>query len=317
MGKGFHPDKDIPDLSGKVILVTGGNAGIGASIVKLLAAHNPARLYVCARSPKKAQELIDTIHNDHPKANLEALQLDLNSFDSIKACAAAFNEKSDRLDLLYLNAGVASTAEAVTKEGYENQFGINHVGHALFTQLIMPKLLETQKQAGSDVRIIITSSIAGHRFAPKGGIVADLDTQKSLDGGLGSTARYGHSKLANMLFARKLAQVYPQIISASFHPGTVKSGIWGKADGQKMLGYILSPVIALAGVDCDTGAGPGLWLGTTQRTNIENGRYYELGTWGKPKDGSPHAVDQKLTDRLWEWTNKELKQHGAPGWPQA
>ncbi|USW50467.1 Putative short-chain dehydrogenase/reductase SDR, NAD(P)-binding domain superfamily [Septoria linicola] len=314
----FKADRDIPDLNGKVILVTGGNAGIGASIVKALAAHSPSKLYICARTPSKAQTLIDTIRGQHPKANVEALELDLNSFESIKSCAARFNEQADRLDQLYLNAGISGTSPGFTKEGYENTFGVNHVGHTYFCQLIMPKLLQTQKQPGSDVRIVVTSSIGGHRLVPKTGLVDDLDTMKTLESsGMSSIVRYGHSKLANMLFAHKMAQLYPEITSTSFHPGTVKSEIWDKADGMKWLTWAVAPIVWLTGVDCDKGAEPGLWLGTAKKESIENGRYYEQGLFGKPKDRNPHAVDQRQADRLWEWTNKEIAAHGAPGWPQA
>ncbi|GIZ46282.1 hypothetical protein CKM354_000941400 [Cercospora kikuchii] len=315
----FKPDRDIPDLGkgNKVILVTGGNAGIGASIVKALAAHNPGCIYLCARTPSKAKTVIDAIKQEHPNANIEPLELDLNSFDSIRACAAQFNEKSDRLDQLYLNAGISGTTPGLTKEGYENTFGVNHVGHTLLCQLLMPKLLQTQKQPDSDVRVVVTSSIGGHRIVPKTGLI-DLDTTKTVESsGLNAMTKYGHSKLANMLFARKLAQLYPEITTTSFHPGTVKSEIWGKADGMKWLVYAVSPIVWLTGVDCDKGAEPGLWLGNADKSSIENGRYYEQGTFGKPKDGNPHAVSQELADRLWEWTNKELESHGAPGWPSA
>ena len=100
-----------------------GNAGIGASIVKLLAAHNPECIYLCARTPSKAQTLIESINKDNSKARIEPLELDLNSFDSIKACAKKFDGMSDRLDQLYLNAGISGTAPGLTKEGYENTFG--------------------------------------------------------------------------------------------------------------------------------------------------------------------------------------------------
>lgn len=195
--------------------------------------------------------------------------------------------------------------------------GVNHMGHALLCQLLMPKLLQTQKLPDADVRIVVTSSRGGHSFIPKTGLVPDLDTMKTLEAsGMNSITRYGHSKLANILFARKLAQVYPGITTTSFHPGTVKSEIWEKAEGMKWIMWALAPVVWLTGVDCDKGAEPGLWLGTAEKSLIENGRYYAQGTFGKPKDDSKYAVDQKLTDDLWQWTNKELEAHGAPGWPE-
>ncbi|KAK4633916.1 Short-chain dehydrogenase/reductase eriB [Fulvia fulva] len=310
----FNPAHDIKDLSGKVILITGGNTGLGASKVKALAAHNPTCIYLCCRKIESGQAVVDSIHQTIPKANIQILQLDLSSFDSVKKCAADFNAKSDRLDLLFLNAGISATSPALSKEGYEQQFGVNHMGHALFAQLLMPKLLETQRQADSDVRIIVTSSIGGHRIAPKQGLV--LDQMKTDGASIAPMVRYGHSKLANMLFARKLAQLYPSITTTSYHPGTVKTDIWGKAEGVRLLAFLVAPIVWATGVDSDTGVQTALWLATAEKGQIENGRYYAPKPFGKPKEGSKWAVDQKQTDELWEWTNEELAKHGGPDWPE-
>lgn len=101
--------------------------------MKAIVPHNPAALYIACRRPESGQALIDEIHKTHAKANIELLQLDLNSFESVKQCANDFNAKSDRLDLLFLNAGVSATTPHLTKDGYENQFGINHMGHGEYS----------------------------------------------------------------------------------------------------------------------------------------------------------------------------------------
>lgn len=287
---------------------------MGASKVKALAAHNPACIYLCCRKIASGQAVVDSIHQTIPQANIEILQLDLNSFDNVKKCASEFHAKSDRLDILFLNAGISATSPGLSKEGYEQQFGVNHMGHALLTQLLMPKLLETQRLPSSDVRIIITSSIGGHRIAPKQGLI--LDEMKTTAASTAPMVRYGHSKLANMLFARKLSQLYPQITTTSYHPGTVKTDIWGKADGAKLLTFLVAPIVWATGVDSDTGAQTALWLATVEKGQIENGRYYAPKPFGKPKEGSKWAVDQKQTDELWGWTTSELALHGGPGWPE-
>jgi hypothetical protein len=123
MPKKFNALKEIPDLHGKVILVTGGNAGIGEATVRALAAHNPTKIVLCARKTTNGDKVVETVHQLHPKAKIDVLELDLNSFDSVRKCAATFNDNNDRLDILFLNAGVASTAPQKTKEGYEYQFG--------------------------------------------------------------------------------------------------------------------------------------------------------------------------------------------------
>nr|POE73006.1 short-chain dehydrogenase tic 32, chloroplastic [Quercus suber] len=309
----FDPSTDIGDLSGKVIVVTGGNAGIGAATVQALAQHNPQTIYLCARRINAAEELVNKTLEKCPEAKIEILELDLNSFESVKKCAATFNEEAKRLDLLFLNAGVAALPPGTSKEGYETQFGINHMGHALLTQLVLPKMLQTVREDPSaDVRIMVTASVAAHRFAPPGGIV--FNELKNPDLPSGPMKRYGQSKLANVLFANKLAQLYPSITSTSTHPGTVMSDIWGKATGTKMLITLLKPLIRLTAVTNEEGAKGQLWAATAK--GVKNGGNYE--PLGKDSSGqSKFATDQKLADELWEWTTNELAQHGAPGWPKA
>lgn len=190
------------------------------------------------------------------------------------------------------------------------------MGHALLTQLIMPKMLQTV-QAGNnaDVRIVVTSSMGGLYFQPKTGLALDL--MKTEAASLSAIARYGHSKLANILFAKKLAQSYPSITSTSQHPGTVKSEIWGKADGYGFLGKLLAIPVALTGITTDEGAKPGLWCGTAAlgKGGVENGKFYI--PIGIEKEDNKNASDPKLRDELWQWTNNELGRHGAPGWPEA
>lgn len=308
MPKTFDPAKEIGDLGGKVILITGGNAGIGAATVKALSLHRPACIYLCARNVSTAEALVKITDE---KARIEILQLDLSSFDSVRKCAAEFNRKSDRLDILFLNAGIASTAPTLTKEGFESQFGVNHMGHALLTQLLLPKMLETRRQhPDADLRITVTSSIGAHRFVPQTGLA--LDQMNKPDVFAHGMVRYGHSKLANLLFARKLAQLYPSITTTSTHPGTVQSEIWGRADGAKWLFMLLAPVVWLTGVTTDEGAKTQLWAATAP--GVQSGAFYEpIGTM---TDRTKNARSQELTDELWEYTERELAKQGGPGWPQ-
>jgi len=132
---------------------------------------------------------------------------------------------------------------------------------------------------------------------------------------MGPMPRYGHSKLANLLFAKKLAQEYPNVLTTSHHPGTVKSEIWDKGSGMRWAAPLVALFIPLIAVSTDDGAKPGLWCGFAERSKVQNGKYYE--PVGKTIERNKWVKDQKLTDELWEWTNKELAQHGGPGWPQA
>ena len=185
-GKKFNPDTDISDLSGKTILVTGGrvsfdcqyseciakifllgNNGLGLETCRQLAKHN-AHIYLAARTPSKAESAIEEIKGTVPNANITFLELDLASLESVKKAADTFQTKSDRLDVLINNAGVMALPASTTTEGYEIQFGTNHIGHFLFTKLLMPTLQRTAEGKG-DVRIINLSS-EGHRLPPRGGL---------------------------------------------------------------------------------------------------------------------------------------------------
>lgn len=138
----------------------------------------------------------------------------------MESAARDFTSKERRLDLLYLNAGIMATPAGLTKDGYEIQFGTNHVGHALLTKLLLPTLSRTADEPGSDVRVICLSSI-GHAAALFTGICFDkLKTEMSWTP---TMVRYAQSKLANILFARELARRYPKILAVSVHPGAVNS----------------------------------------------------------------------------------------------
>ncbi|KAH7016672.1 hypothetical protein EDB80DRAFT_888023 [Ilyonectria destructans] len=148
----FNPDKDIPDLSGKVVLVTGGNTGLGLETILQLSKHHPAHIYLAARSEEKAKNAIEEVRSKISNAPpISFIQLDLGSFASIKAAAASFTASSDRLDILINNAGIMATPERLTEDGYEIQLGTNHLGPALLTKLLLPTLKATAAKKPSDV----------------------------------------------------------------------------------------------------------------------------------------------------------------------
>jgi NAD(P)-dependent dehydrogenase (short-subunit alcohol dehydrogenase family) len=311
----FAPAKDIPNLQGKVCLVTGANSGLGEATLAALARHEPATLYLAARSHAKAEAALSRVRATSAAAaaaDIRILDLDLASFDSIKAAAARVKSEVDRLDILQLNAGVAMIPHSTTREGYEVQFGTNYLGHALLTQLLMPLLIQTtQLPGGADVRTVSMSSVGHKLFAAKEGIFFDeLKTDMKSHSG---SELYGQANLAKTLFAYELAKRYPQITSSSLHPGTVKSNVWAGEKGvNTLINYlIVKPLVALTGVSNEEGARTQLWC--TFSNEVENGRYYEpVGKAGK--DG-PLSRDDALSAKLWEWTDKELQAHGAPGWP--
>ncbi|KAH3908576.1 hypothetical protein HBH56_169290 [Parastagonospora nodorum] len=310
MGKTFDPAKDIGSLEGKVILVTGGNAGLGKQTITYLAAHSPARIYLAARTASKAESAIADIKSQVPNAcEIVHLPLDLTSFSSIASAADTFKSRESRLDILINNAGIMAPPYSTTKEGYEIQFGTNHMGHALLTKLLLPTLLETAKQPGADVRIVSLSS-AGHRMPASEGIVFDQAALENVN----TWRRYGSSKLANILYARSLATHYPQITSVSLHPGVIltdlfnnlrsnpflKVGIWLYGlIGTFLPGHFKSPV---------GGALNQTWCATVKKEELENGAYYM--PVGVKSAGSSWARDKALEEKLWEYTESELVRHG-------
>jgi retinol dehydrogenase-12 len=228
--------------------------------------------------------------------------LDLTSLRSVKDAADTVNASTSRLDILMNNAGIMAVPAALTQDGYEIQFGTNHVGHALLTKLLLPKLEATTKLPGADVRIINLSS-AGHVLVPNGGIAFD---QLRTDMKATSTfTRYGQSKLANVLFTKELAERYPDIRSIAIHPGAVNTGL---TQGVIASWAWTKTLIDVAGVFFMKSAAQGalnqLWAATSPEA--KTGKYYD--PVAKEVPASAYAQDKELAAKLWEWTEKELDQ---------
>ncbi|KAH0551547.1 hypothetical protein GP486_007237 [Trichoglossum hirsutum] len=304
-GKTFIPETDIPDLTGKVILVTGGNTGIGKETVLQLAKHSPSCIYLAARNATKAEAAIREIKGIVSDARVEYLELDLSSCASVKRAAGEFLRKERRLDILINNAGVMGLPATETPEGYDIQFGTNHIGHHLLTKLLIPTLLETAEQPDSKpkgVRVVNVSSSA-HAVAPPGGIVFDnINLERA-----NALTRYGQSKLANILDTRELARRYPGITSVAVHPGVILTHLYDAICGW---GPVFRYGVALFGrlfmQNVVQGALNQLWAATSDE--VENGSYYH--PVGSKSMGNAYARDEELARKLWDWTEAELNKHG-------
>ncbi|GAB7348097.1 hypothetical protein MBLNU459_g6122t1 [Dothideomycetes sp. NU459] len=304
-GKSFDPAKDIPDLSGKVIIVTGGNTGLGKESVLQLVKHNPKEVYLAARTASKAEAAIAEIKNAVPNASVSFLQLDLTDFASIKNAAEQFTSRNDRLDILLNNAGIMALPYDKTAQGYEIQFGTNHMGHALLTKLLLPTLLKTAESSpDADVRIVNLSS-EGHMLAPSGGILFDQVKAETYN----TWARYGSAKLANILHARALQKRHPQLTVTSVHPGVIQTDLF--AGSQRNSAIIRYGIWAFGGMfmqNVAQGARNQLWACTAPKSDVATGYYWT--PVGKRSAGSGNAKDEKLADRLWEYTEEEFKKQG-------
>lgn len=201
---------DIPDQTGRTAVITGANTGLGYETAAALAAKG-AHVVLAVRNLDKGQEAVRRIEQATPAARVDLQQLDLTSLESIRAAAEQLKSTHDKLDLLINNAGVMFTPKSTTKDGFELQFGTNHLGHFAFTGLLLDRVLETP---GS--RIVTVSSV-GHRFARNGIRFDDLQWEQSYNRYLA----YGQSKLANLMFTYELQRrlAGTDTIAAAAHPG--------------------------------------------------------------------------------------------------
>ena len=299
----FNPDRDIPDLSNKTIVVTGSSDGLGKESVYQLSKHSPTHLYLAARNQSKAEAAITEIKSKLPNANVEFLQLDLSSFDSIKAAAKTFNAGNRRLDILMNNAGVMACPPGQTKEGYEIQMGTNHVGHALFTTLLLPTLKETAKEPGSDVRIINLSSGA-HQRANDYRLSEAKTEMKSVS----TFQRYAYSKVANIHWNRELAKRNPEIKCVAVHPGVVHTNLLtGATQSFPIFKWPMMMISRFGFVTVQQGAYNQLWAATAPKDKVKTGTYYvPVAVEGRD---SAFAKDDKAAAELWAWTEEQLKGH--------
>jgi NAD(P)-dependent dehydrogenase (short-subunit alcohol dehydrogenase family) len=305
----FNPAKDISDLSGKTIVVTGGSSGLGKESVLQLVKHNPDKVYLAARTSKRGNAAIEEIEKEVPssKGRIHYLELDMASFASVKQAADRILSENNRIDILMNNAGTTGNPASLTSDGYEIQFGSNYMGPTLFTKLLFPLLQHTAEQPNSDVRIINLSSEL-FKQGPKEGILFPTLTTPAEE--LSSVARYGQSKLANYYFSRLCAQKYPNITSIALHPGVVNTGIWDNLKTRRpVLGTLLSIVCGPFLTSVPEGAKMQLWSSTAPKSQVKNGAFYTSAGNGKEYTQAILNND-KLANELWDWTEKEFAKHG-------
>ncbi|KAJ7746926.1 oxidoreductase [Mycena maculata] len=299
----YNPATDIPDLSGKVIFVTGGTAGIGKEAVLALAKHNPGRIYFSGRNAARADEIIAEIRSESPSTDLVFVECDQSSLASVEQAAKKIVSGSDRLDIVIASAGIMNVPPAVTRDGYEIHFAVNHIAHALFIKLFLPTLLHTAELPNADVRIV---SVTSQAFAmhPTGGILLD-DLRTTQGFGLVKFTRYGQSKLANLLYAAEFARRYPQITAVSIHPGVVRTELLASLSFfTRTMAFLTHPFSMLTPAE---GAYNQLWAATGDKSKIVNGEFYE--PVAVPGGHARRSRDQKLAAHLWEWTDKELEDY--------
>ncbi|KAL1310550.1 hypothetical protein AAFC00_000830 [Neodothiora populina] len=301
----FNPEKDIPDLAGKVILITGGTSGVGLETIKCLLQHGPSEIIFTGRNKAAADTIIETHTTSHPNVKLSFLPCDLSSLQSVKSISTNLLSNLDRLDLLLCIAGIMAVPASLSVDGYEVQFATNHLGHALLIKHLLPLLEHTAKQPHSDVRILLTSSQASNPpMPPPEGIQFDrLHTPQPMIGG--TWRRYGQSKLANVVYARALASRYPRITVASVHPGIAMTGIVRDV-GWFNYCFVLATTMGRRRPANEL-AWNGVWAATGPREEVQSGAYYEpVGQRVEFAKGDKRG-HEALEEVLWEWTQEELR----------
>lgn len=289
---------DIPDLSGKIALVTGANSGLGY-YTSLELARKGAHVVMAARNKEKGLAALEKIRSEIPDADLQFMKLDLANIEVIKHFADSFIEEYEKLDILINNAGVMAIPLLRTVQGFEMQFGTNHLGHFALTGLLFNFINSTP---GS--RIVNVSSLM-HKFGKIN--FDDLNSEKSYS----KWSAYSQSKLANLLFTleldRRARLAGKQVSVMASHPGYASTNLQtrgGELEGSKAnvaMNNLLNKIIAQPAWK---GALPSLYAATSQ--NAVSGKYYGpsgLGSVrGYPREEkiNPKLTSPEVARRLWE-----------------
>ena len=314
-----HCESSDPSLIKSLTSVTG-NVGLGKESILQLVKHSPARIYLVARNETSSKNAISDIEEEAPNAASRILFIhcDLTSLASVQSTARTFLELEKkragkdgepRLDLLILNAGIMATPAALTTDGYESQFGTNHMGHFLLCKLLLPTLIATAKLPSADVRVISLSSLA-HSFAPRKGII--FDALHTTMANYSSVTRYGQSKLANILFVKELQRLYGTqgITAVAIHPGSVNTELYQSViSNWKVVGSLVNVAKKVFYSSVQDGAKGQLWAATAAlgdgQLQVKGGEYYE--PLGLPGRGSALSNNAELAVKLWEWSSNEVK----------
>jgi retinol dehydrogenase-12 len=264
-------------MHGKKILITGGNSGIGFETAKALIAQGAA-VVIASRASAKTDAALTALG---PSAR--HLAVDLSDLSSVRALADAYLAEYQQLDVLINNAGLFPAKQQMTQQGFEMQFGVNHLSHFLLSQLLLPLML------GQPSARIITVSSMLHQKAK-----LDFASFKGAAQYSGQRA-YGQSKLANVLFAFELAERLSgtQVTSNALHPGGVATDI------VRDLPWLVRKLLGLVFITPEEGAKTSILLASDPSLNQTTGAYYDQCLIKKPAQS---AQDQGLRTQLWDYS---------------
>ena len=287
---------DVPDQKGRVAIVTGSSSGIGYETARMLAAKN-ATMIIAVRNLEKGQSALEKIKDAHPDADVRVMELDLASLDSVRRFAEKFKKEFFQLDLLINNAGVMMPPYSKTADGFELQFGTNHLGHFALTGLLLDLILKTENSR------IVTVSSGSHRAGK-----LDFDDLNREKGKYKKMKTYGDSKIANLYFTyalqEKLERARSKTIAVASHPG------WTGTDLQRHVGF-LSFLNRFLSQGIDMGALPTLYAASAP--DVKGSDYYGPSGWkemkGYPKkvDSNELSHDKDIAKKLWDVSEELTK----------
>ena len=262
----------------KTVLITGGNSGIGKATAEQLVAQG-CQVFIAARDQLKSTQAVADIRRRYPQAEIEALPLDLGDLDKVRRFAESFRARVPALDVLILNAGLFPTTKQLTAQGFEMQFGVNHLGHFLLSKLLLDSVI-----AAPGGRIIVISSIM-HWLGRID--FNSFNGQKSYN----AVRAYGQSKLANILFTQELARRLQgtRVTVNAVHPGGVDTGI------ARDLPAIAQKIYSLTTITAGKGAETSVYLATSPDVSGLTGQFFSKC---KVRRVSPLAR-RETAEKLW------------------
>jgi NAD(P)-dependent dehydrogenase (short-subunit alcohol dehydrogenase family) len=291
------------DLGGKTVFITGGNSGLGQETGRAMAAKG-AHIVLAGRDQAKLDEAASAIRADTGSEKIDTIVCDLGALESVRACGSEARARFEKIDLLINNAGIMATPKGMTSDGFESQFGTNHLGHFVLTSQLMPLV-----EKGKDKRIVNLSS-RGHHFAP-----VDFDDPNFDGREYQPFVSYGQSKTANVLFSVGLEQRFADrgVHAYAVHPGGIQTNL-GRHMSEEMREALVKSIEErdsdFAWKTIPQGAATSIWAATAPELEGQGGVYCEdchVAEIDNESDSGgvrSYALDTANADALWAMSER-------------
>ncbi|MED6121128.1 Short-chain dehydrogenase TIC 32, chloroplastic [Stylosanthes scabra] len=290
------------DASGMTAIVTGATSGIGTETTRVLAMRG-AHVVMAVRNLTAAKQVKESILKEFPSAQVDAMELDLTSIQSVKNFASQYKSSARPLNILINNAGIMACPFTLSKDNIELQFATNHIGHFVLTNLLLDTMKKTSRQSKREGRIVNVSSEA-HRFTYSQGIRFDkINDQASYQ----RWRAYGQSKLANILHANELARRLKEdgadITANSLHPGTIATNLFRHMDMGVATG-IVNAIGRLVLKNVQQGAATTCYVALHPQVKGVSGKYFSDCNLSQT---TSHGTDADLAKKLWDFSMNLIK----------